>query len=442
VVAQRFGHRERARGAGADRVERAEPAPEDPPGRRLDEPVGLLRVPGVDGVRRARPPEERGVLGPNAPPQRAADALALRLARDGELVEVRHVALARQHGRRPVRLGEVDAKGALLLEIGRVERPAEAALEQRPQPPEVDAVEAVVAAHPLAAAHERAGAAVGEELLGQVLGRGDRHRRGRRQLGEQRGDLVEAGAHLGPQPRLGDERLVVFGQVDRRHDRAVAVEQAAGGVQEDDLVRRRRARERPRRRVGRHDHDLPGGRLAERRHHGQVPGAHGGLERLAVHARDRAAARAGPGLGLEHARGEGPRPHAERLERFDEPQVELQVRAPRRVERPRRRVTGARRRPEPRLGERLRERRAAAVHDDRAQPHPVQERERRGERLERAAEQVARDAHHGRLGLALAGVVPQVLLDLFAAADVVQKLDDDVAGLVHGPRPSPPQIRA
>jgi hypothetical protein len=436
VVAQRFGHRQGPGDAGPDLVERVEPAPEDPPGPRLDEAVGLLRVPSVDGVRGARAPEEGRVLGPQAPPDRAPDALALRLARHGELVEVGHVALARQNGGRAVRVGQVDAKGPLLFEVGGVERPAETALEQRPQPRPIDALEPVVPANPLAAPHQRARAAVGEELFREVLGRGDRHRRGRRQLCEQRRDLAQPLPHVRGHPGLRDERLVVFGEVDGRHHRALAVDQPARRVQEDDLVGRGRPGERPRRRVGRDDHDLARGRLAERRHHGQVPRPHRGLERLAVHARH-----PGPlarvALGLEHARREGAGAHPERLERLDEAQVELQVRPAGDVERARGNASRARRRGlEPRLGERLRERRAAAVHHDGAEPDPVQERERRGERVEGTPEQIARDAHHGRLRRALARVVPQVLLDLFSAADVGQKLDDDVAGLAHRGGPS------
>src|SRR5207248_3054265 len=49
------------------------------------QPVALLGVPGVDGVRRARAPEERRMLADEPYPKIAADAFALRLAVDGEL---------------------------------------------------------------------------------------------------------------------------------------------------------------------------------------------------------------------------------------------------------------------------------------------------------------------------------------------------------------------
>src|SRR5689334_3812337 len=120
VLTQRCRQRERVVDAGADLLPAFEPVPEDGPDAAPVAAVGLLEVPGVDLVLAARAPEELGVLPAHARPERSADARALRLRRDGELVEVRDLLRGGRRGagqdrRRAVRLRQVDAVERLLV---------------------------------------------------------------------------------------------------------------------------------------------------------------------------------------------------------------------------------------------------------------------------------------------------------------------------------------
>src|SRR4030095_10987438 len=75
-------------GDGGRNLGGGEAAPEDVPVGEAGQTVGLLRVPGVDGVGGARAPEEARILAGHALPEVAADAFALGLALDGELGQV------------------------------------------------------------------------------------------------------------------------------------------------------------------------------------------------------------------------------------------------------------------------------------------------------------------------------------------------------------------
>ncbi len=239
----------------------------------------------------------------------------------------------------------------------------------------------------LAAADERALAAVREELLGEVIGRRDGHRGGRRQLAEQGAYLDELALRLGIHRLVGDELVVVLGEVHGGANETALVGQAAGLVQVDDLVRLERQGERARDGIGVDDEDLALRRLAERRDDGEDAGLRRlGDGRLADRGDLAHQTEIGrlDALHLEDARRERPHARAEALDGLDETQVRLVEDAPRDLEGRGGHLAEAfhARYVDAGLRERAVELDVAAVNDDRHEPHALQEGEGRRERIQ------------------------------------------------------------
>ena len=428
---ERGRHGERALHRALDLAEAGHAAPEDPPFVGLVEAVRVLRVPGVDGVGRARTPEELRVLLAHPLPDRAADAFALRLVRHPELVEVGNAVLEREDGGRPVRLGKVDAVRILLEEVAVIERATEALLEEILQTRRVDEPPVLVPRDLLATADERALAAMREELLREVLGRRDGHRGRRRQLLEERVDLDELSPGFRADRGVGQELLEVLGEVDGGPDDACVVGEATELVEVNDLVRLQRERDGASDGVGVDDQDLALRRLSQGCHDGQNAGLRGLRDGLLAHGDDLADE---PEivrldlLHLEHARRERTHARTERLEGLDEAQVRLVEDATRHLQRGRRHLAEAadHRRVDAGAGERTVELHVAAVNDDGHEPHALQERQRGRERVEVVLDDRAARLHDRELRRVHTRVVAEVLLDLLAAADVGQETSNDV----------------
>jgi hypothetical protein len=140
--------------------------------------------------------------------------------------------------------------GLLRGEVVGVQFAAEAKLEEGAKPRLVDGVEAVVAIDALPDSHERPRAAMGEELLGEVVRRRDRYGGRPRQLPEESADLLELQTHAGAHPASLHQVVVVLVQIHRRDDVAFAVQEATRLGEEDDLVRLDRERKLARGQIG------------------------------------------------------------------------------------------------------------------------------------------------------------------------------------------------
>jgi hypothetical protein len=82
-------------------------------------------------------------------------------------------------------------------------------------------------------------------------------------------------------------------------------------------------------------------------------------------------------------------------------------------------------------GQRRCDLRAGAVHDDRGQADLMQEVERAGQALEVVGEQAAADFDDGEPLLFDLGELLEVLVDLLAAAEVAEQLDDELTRREH-----------
>ncbi len=143
---------------------------------------------------------------------------------------------------------------------------------------------------------------------------------------------------------------------------------------------------------------------------------------------------------LEHAGRDRARARAELFQRLDEAEVLSQVDLAGDLQHARRdhpliaeAIVG-----HVGLGEGLVDLRAGAVEHDRVQPHALEEGQRRGEGVEILGEDAARGLDDRELLRVDAGVLLEVLLDLFAAAEVAEQADDDVLRVAHR---SPPRMR-
>ena len=143
---------------------------------------------------------------------------------------------------------------------------------------------------------------------------------------------------------------------------------------------------------------------------------------------------------LEHAGRDRAGPRSQLFERLDEPEVLLEVDLARDLQQARRddalaleAIVGDRG-----LGERVVDLRAGAVEHDRVQTDALEERERRREGVEIFREDAARGLDDRELLRVDARVLLEVLLDLFAAAEVAEQADDHVLGFAHR---SPPRMR-
>lgn len=250
-------------------------------------------------------------------------------------------------------------------------------------------------------------------------------------------DFADLEAHPAVEPRLLHQGLEVLGEVDRRDELTVGVEEAAGLGQEDDLEGLEREGELARGDVGVDVDDLPARSLAEAGDDWKLAGADARKDRVEVDLLDHADVAELVEVeepGLEHAGGDGARARAEVLERLDELQVLALEDLARDLEDGRggdaeavdlgRRNVG--------LTERDVELRAGAVDDDWAKPDALEERERRGERVELLREDVAADLDDRELLRVDRGVLLQILLDLLPAPEVSEEADDDVLGRADG----------
>src|SRR6185437_2148792 len=198
----------------------------------------LLVIERVDAVAVARTPEQLRIFRAHHLPDRATQALALRFIQNRELVEIRQTLLRGQDHRGAVVFADVHAirRGAFEVIRGEPAR-REAGIDQCTQAILVDALPRTETQDFFAAPDQRARAPVREQLLRELRGPRDRHRRSRRQIAQQVGDLLQLQAHAARDPRLGHQGFVLARQIDRIDDLAVAIQQAAGAGQEHDLVR-------------------------------------------------------------------------------------------------------------------------------------------------------------------------------------------------------------
>jgi hypothetical protein len=165
---------------------------------------------------------------------------------------------------------------------------------------------------------------VREQLLRQFRRPRDRHRRGQRQLVEQRLDLLDLHLHAAMEPGLRDQVVVFGGQVDRIDHVARIVQQPARAGEEHDLVGLQHLHEFVGGEIGIDVHDLPADGFAEARDHGDRTGLQARLDRREIHAlhlADQAIGFAIEEIGFEHARDDGRGACILRLQRFDELEV-------------------------------------------------------------------------------------------------------------------------
>src|SRR5688500_16172405 len=116
-VRQGGGTIARMRDAMPDVGELADSVPEYLPLRQLDAAVALAEVERIDRVAATRAPEQARRLLAHDLPDRAADALTLRLVEHGELVEVGLATLLGQDQGRAIILADIGAQQARAFEV-------------------------------------------------------------------------------------------------------------------------------------------------------------------------------------------------------------------------------------------------------------------------------------------------------------------------------------
>src|SRR5690348_14776501 len=182
--------------AGDDLEIIAQAVPENPEPLFLETTFGLLVIERVDAVAVAGTPEQLRIFRAHDLPCSAAQTLALRLVQHCELVEVGQAVFHGQDHRRAVILAHVHAVRPRALEVisGQMAR-CKAGIDQRAHAVLVDTFPRFEAQHLLAPPHQRAGAPVGEQFLGQFRRPRNRHRRRERQVAQQVRDLLQFQAH-------------------------------------------------------------------------------------------------------------------------------------------------------------------------------------------------------------------------------------------------------
>ncbi len=425
-----------------DLLEIFQPVPEPLPLLLLDATVGFGVVKDIDLVVMARAPEQLRGLFAHHIPHRAAKTFALRVVEHGELVQIgqparTELALVGQDHRRTVVFADIRAQQRGGVEIVRHQRAAEAGFDQRLQARQIQFVPGGRAQHALAAPHQRARALVGEQLLGQVRRPGDRHRRLQRQTIEQVLDLLDLDPHAAIDPRLLHQVIELGRQVDRVDQLAIGIQQAAGAGKENDLVRLQLLHQLVGGKIRIDVEDLPAGRFAQAGDHRDGAGLQTGFDRRQIHRldlTDQAVDVAIQILGLEHATGDRGRTRAVLLERFHQFQVGGLEHLAHDRQRFRRGDAqsvdgvlfdaGCRQ-----LCIQLR---AGAMQHDRGQPHFLQERQRRGQRVQIVAQHRAAHLDHRKaLGIELRKPL-EVLADFLRAGHAREQAHDGLAGLFVG----------
>ena len=367
-------------------------------------------------------------------PDRAAEALALRIVKHRELVQIGVAVLIGQHYRRAVIFADIRTHQLGALEVVGREAATERRLDQGAQPGLVQRLPAIGLQYTLTTPHQGARALVGEQFLGQLRGLGDGHRGGRRQLVEEILDLLDLDPHAAVDPRLVHQVLVFGGQVDGVDDPAVVIQQAAGTGQENDLVGLQDLHQFAGGKVRVDVQDLPTGGLTQTGDHRNRPRLQAGLDRREFdlghlpHQTERFAVEV---VGFKHAGDDRGRPCTAALQRLHQPQI-LRVEHPPHDRQP---LRGGH--PQPvdgllhdagtrqlivQLGTR-------AVQHDRGQADVLQERERGRQRIQIVAQDRATDLDHRKPRRVELREALQVLADFLGAGHAGQQPHDGLAGL-------------
>src|SRR5690606_2233157 len=155
LVQQRRDARRAVGHAAFDLGEAVEAIPEHLPLLLLEATIGFGVVEDVDLVVVTRAPEQPRRLIAHHVPDRAAQALALRVVEYGELVQVGRIAAVGQYHRGTIVFADVGTQQRRALEIVRHQAAPEARLDELTQAVQVELVPRGSAQHLLAPAHQR-----------------------------------------------------------------------------------------------------------------------------------------------------------------------------------------------------------------------------------------------------------------------------------------------